>query len=80
MSLSLSKEHGLRVFGYRVLNRIFGPKKKGVIDARENIMMLSFLTHCPSHILLERWSQGKEEEYIQHYAGKAQWKETTRKM
>jgi hypothetical protein len=43
-SLTLREEHRLRVFGDRVLRRIFGPKRDELTEAWENYIVRSFIT------------------------------------
>jgi hypothetical protein len=43
-SLTLREEHRLRVFGNRVLRRIFGPKRDEMIAGWKNYIMRSFIT------------------------------------
>jgi hypothetical protein len=42
--LTFWEEHGLDVFEYRVLRRIFGPKRDEVQEGRENCIMRSYIT------------------------------------
>jgi hypothetical protein len=42
--MTLREEHRLRVFGNRVLRRIFGPKRDEVTGDGENCIMRSFIT------------------------------------
>jgi hypothetical protein len=44
-SLTVREEHKLRVFENRVLNRIFGAKRDGVTEGRENCIMRSFIIY-----------------------------------
>jgi hypothetical protein len=41
--LTVREEHRLRVFGNRVLRRIFGPKRDKVTGGRKNCIMRSFV-------------------------------------
>ena len=50
-SLTLREEHILRVFGYRVLRRIFRPKRDGVTCNGENYIMRSFMISTVHPIL-----------------------------
>jgi hypothetical protein len=43
-SLTLREGHGLRVFGKRVLRRMFGSKRDEVTGSGENYIMRSFIT------------------------------------
>jgi hypothetical protein len=51
LSLTLKKEHRLRVFENRVLRRIFGPRRDEVMEAGENCIMRSSII-CTHMILL----------------------------
>jgi hypothetical protein len=42
-SLTLKEEHRLRIFGKRVLKRIFGPKKEEGAEGGEDCIMRSFI-------------------------------------
>jgi hypothetical protein len=55
-SLTSREEHRPRVFENRVLGRIFGPKRNGMIETGENWIMRSFIT-CTVH-QLQLSSQG----------------------
>jgi hypothetical protein len=50
-SLTLGKEHRLRVFENRVLRRIFGPKSEEK-DHGRNCIMMNFITCILQRILL----------------------------
>jgi hypothetical protein len=43
-SLTSREEHRLRVFGNRVLRRIFRPKRDEVMEVGENLIMRCFIT------------------------------------
>jgi hypothetical protein len=53
MLLTLREEHRLRVFEYRVLRRIFGPKRDEVTGSGENYIMSSLMIYCSSNIVRE---------------------------
>jgi hypothetical protein len=42
-SVTLREEHRLRVFGKRVLRRIFGPKRDEVMEDWQNYIMRNFI-------------------------------------
>jgi hypothetical protein len=44
VKLTLREEHRLRVFGNRVLKKMFGPNKDEVIGGGESCIMRNFLT------------------------------------
>jgi hypothetical protein len=50
-SLILREERRLRVFEYRVLRRIFGPKRDEVRRSGENYVMRSLMICTPHQIL-----------------------------
>ena len=50
-SLTLREERRLRVFEYRVLRRIFGPKRDEVTRSGENYIMRSLMICTPHQIL-----------------------------
>jgi hypothetical protein len=52
-SLTLRKEHRLRVFDNRVLRRIYGPERCEVTRGRENYIMRSFITYILRQVELE---------------------------
>ena len=52
-SLTLRKEHRLRVFENRVLRRLFGPKREEVIREWKNYIMRSFMI-CTAHPIMFR--------------------------
>jgi hypothetical protein len=56
-SLTLREERRLRVFGNRVLRRIFGPKRVEVTE--ESCTMGSFIICTHHQILLGRSNQGE---------------------
>jgi hypothetical protein len=47
-SLTVRKEHKLRVFENRVLRRIFGPKQDGVTEGEESCITRSYII-CTLH-------------------------------
>jgi len=50
--VSHGEEHRLKVFGNRVLRKIFGPKKEGWQETGENYIMRSFIICAPHRILV----------------------------
>jgi hypothetical protein len=54
-SLTLREEYRLRVFGNRVLKRIFGPKREG----GENCITRSFMIRALRQVQLELSSRGE---------------------
>ena len=51
LSLTLKKEHKLRVFENRVLRKIFGPKKDEVTEGGEGYIKRNFMICAPHQIL-----------------------------
>jgi hypothetical protein len=49
-SITLSKEHRLRVFGNRVLKRIFGLKRDEVTESGQNCITRSFVICILHHV------------------------------
>jgi hypothetical protein len=50
-SLTLKEERRLRVFGNRLLKRIFGPKRQEVTEEWRKLTMRSFMINTPHPIL-----------------------------
>jgi hypothetical protein len=88
-SLTLREEHRLRVFEYRVLRRIFGPKRDEVTGEwrRLHIEELHNLYSSPDIIRQVKANEfggafgthGRGEKIVQGFGGKVRRKETTRK-
>jgi hypothetical protein len=51
-SLTLGEEHSLGVFEYRVLRKIFGPKREEDRFWKKNHVMMNFITCILHRILL----------------------------
>jgi hypothetical protein len=58
-SLTLRKEHRLRVFEKRMLRRIFRPKKRKWREAGEDRITRGFIT-CKLRKILLRWSNEED--------------------
>jgi hypothetical protein len=57
-SVTLREEHKRKVFGNRVLRRIFGPKRDEVMGEWSNCRVGSFII-CSHYQILDRSNQGE---------------------
>jgi hypothetical protein len=90
-SLTLGKEHRLRVFENRVLRRIFGPKRDEVTGEWSKLHSEGHHILCSSPDIIKQiksrpnevsgacGTHGRGQKSVQGFGGKARWKGTNRK-